>query len=356
LKTALIAMSAVLFAAANCAFGAVLYLKNGDRVTGEVVGTSDGKTAFSTSMGLINVPSASILRVVEGDAPAEQPLGDSLTPSEVANASMSDVPPEDDGMKEDPYADLPLWMRKYKYFLQDNMPSGWKFVLRGGIQYVSTNSSVMGYSFDFSGEKEWDLNRFRFDVFYDYTTQTDTAGQESTTMDKYGIDTGFRRDITSRMRDPFNTGGEYKWFAENLLGYRRDMVKDIRHQVDEAITVGAEFKFPETGLTFSVAPGPAIRYLSAENYDQHWIMMAVVAQELNWEFSRLMRLEEKTYFGLDATDWGKMSVYFMVGLVIRATDVMDIALRYSYNYDSINASTALKTEERFTLSFEFPLY
>lgn len=48
------------------------------------------------------------------------------------------------------------------------------------------------------------------------------------------------------------------------------------------------------------------------------------------------------------------SAYLKLGLVIKATEVIDIALRYSYDYDAVNATSAQKEEQRLILSFEAP--
>ncbi len=331
----------------------VLYLKNGDRLTGDIAGRDGEKVVLQTSMGVLSVPLADIVRTVDGDGL----VPDYAPPAAVTEAGAIEAGKPEDTAKPDPYADLPEWMREYKYFLGRNIPEGWKFWLRGGMEYRKTTSSSTYYFLNFSGDGTWyDVNHFKFMAYYDYTNETSVQGIESTTLDKYGIDTAYRRDITHDMRDPFHTGAEYTWFFENILNYKKDMVKNIRHQVDEAVTVGVEFKFPEEGLKFSVAPGPAVRYISADGYDHHWVFMAVLSEEIEWRFHEIMRLEQKGYMGVNATNINQKSLYFMLGFVVQATDVMDIALRYIYNYDSINSSTNLTTEERFILSFEFPLY
>lgn len=82
--------------------------------------------------------------------------------------------------------------------------------------------------------------------------------------------------------------------------------------------------------------------------------MAVLDESLSWKISDLLRLEQSFYGGINATNLNKYTMYLKLGLIFKATDVMDIALRYSYEYDGINDDNAQKTEQRLLLSFEFP--
>lgn len=57
---------------------------------------------------------------------------------------------------------------------------------------------------------------------------------------------------------------------------------------------------------------------------------------------------------MNLTNSNQYSAYLKLGLVLKATDVIDIALRYSYEYDAVNATTAQREEQRLLLSFEAP--
>ncbi len=355
----------LLAVAVSDAGASLLYLKNGDRITGEVIGKDSGTYAFKTAMGILNIPADSVVRIVDGDVaaaaqapavPSSAEIADAGAVSGAAGAQPSGTDVLDD-VPPDPYADLPSWMREYKYFLQDNIPEGWKFKIRGGIEYKKTNSELMSYSFSFSGNKDWggDMNHFDFNLYYDYT-QEKVAGVTSNTTDKYGLDTTYRRDLTQAIESPFGKEGTYKIYLENLLDYKKDMVKGIHHEVDEGMTFGASFEFPDSGMKFSMGPGPAIRYVCASGYDSHWVMMGVVSENFSWDFNRIMRLEQSLYFGQNVTNFSQHTLDFMLGLVVHATDIMDIALRYTNEYDTINSSDAVTTEQRLILAFEFPLY
>ncbi len=351
-KSALLTFAAAVVFASAGANATIFYLKNGDRITGDIVGVEGENTILKTSMGVLKVKKMDIVSSAEGDVPPPEYV------EQVAKAAGVVAPTPAPAPAADPYAGLPDWLRAYKMFWSTNVPEGWKFWLRGGMEYRKTSSESMAYRLSFAGEHLWDndLNKFRFNAYYDYVTETSTAGVDSTTLDKYGIDTALRHDLTDTIRDPIRSGGNYTWFLENLLGYKKDMVKRIKHEIDEALTIGCEYSLPKDNFKISIAPGPAVRYIDAYDYDQHWVFMAVVNQECSWDFHELMRLEERLYMGINATNVNEKALTFMLGYIIHATDVMDIALRYYYEYDSINAKNSQTTEQRFMLSFELPFY
>ena len=166
----------------------------------------------------------------------------------------------------------------------------------------------------------------------------------STTLDKWGIDTNFRRDFDETSH----------WYVQNILNYKKDMVKGIKDQVDEAVTLGYRFDFERYDLTIDIAPGPAVRYVNADNFDTKWVVMGVLAEDLVWNISKLLNFEQNAYVGMNLTNSNQYSASLKLGLVLKATDVIDIALRYSYEYDAVNATTAQREEQRLLLSFEAP--
>ena len=205
---------------------------------------------------------------------------------------------------------------------------------------TSTNFSV---SLAFDAKKEWDLNKFEFTAFYDYTSET-IDDITNRTLDKYGAETKFRRDVNKASN----------WYYENLLSYRRDTIKGIRDQVDEALVFGYRFDFKRYDFYIDIAPGPAVRYINADDYDTKWVAMAVVSESLHWDISKLMAFEQKLYAGFNLQKPEEYSVNLGLALLMHATEGMDIALRYTYSYDAVNADSAQKSEQTLLLSFEFP--
>ncbi len=320
----------------------IITLANGDKLTGKVSQANDAQIVLTTQFGDLTIPRASISAIsadansptiTQNAAPAETPAP---APAEAAAPADPAAPPPEE--KE------PQWLTDYREFVKTYFPETWQFRLRGGLEYRETTSTVFSVYAALDVKREWDLNKFSATAYYNYTTEESVGGIESTTLDKWGIDTSFRRDFDETSH----------WYIQNILNYKRDRIKLINNQVDEAITFGYRFDFERYDLTIDIAPGPAIRYIDADGFSTHWVAMGVIAEDLNWKISKFLKLEQNAYVGMDLTDSSQYSAYFKLGLVIRATDVLDIALRYSYDYDAINSSEAQKTEQRLMLSFEAP--
>ncbi len=337
-------LSALLFAAvtASSANAEIITLANGDKLTGKVSQANDAQIVLTTQFGDLTIPRASI-SAISADANSPTISQNAATvesapaaPAEAAAPADPAAPPAED--KE------PQWLTDYREFVKEFFPETWQFRIRGGLEYRETTSSVFSVYAAIDAKREWDLNKFSATAYYNYTSEESVAGVESTTLDKWGIDTSFRRDFDETSH----------WYVQNILNYKRDRVKLINHQVDEAVTFGYRFDFERYDLTIDIAPGPAVRYIEATGFDTHWVAMGVVAEDLNWKISKFLKLEQNAYVGMNLTNSHQYSAYFRLGLVIRATDVLDIALRYSYDYDAVNSSEAQKTEQRLMLSFEAP--
>lgn len=117
---------------------------------------------------------------------------------------------------------------------------------------------------------------------------------------------------------------------------------------------GYRFDFKRYDFYIDIAPGPAVRYINADDYDTKWVAMAVVSESLHWDISKLMAFEQKLYAGFNLQKPEEYSVNLGLALLMHATEVMDIALRYTYSYDAVNADSAQKSEQTLLLSFEFP--
>lgn len=348
-KTLVIAFIAAFAASAGAE---VVTLKNGDRVSGRLVSENPDQVVIeSPAFGVLTIAKANMASMIK-DTPA--PVA---APSEASTQAAADQDAAQNtataaASEEDPFAPTPKKRETlgeafdiYRGFLKDTLPEGWQFRLRGALEYRESISETFDVGVAFDVKKVWKQSEFASSLYYNYTTEkaNENAIRETTT-DKYGLDTSFRYNFTE----------DTNWYIKNLLNYKRDTVKGIRDQVDEAVTVGYRFDFKQYDLTIDIAPGPAIRYVNADGYDHKWVVMAVLDESLTWKISDILRLEQGLYGGVNATHLSKYTLYLKLGLVFKATDVMDIALRYSYEYDGINDDEAQKTEQRLLLSFEFP--
>ena len=334
------AFAAAIAAACAAADAEIINFANGDKVTGAIVSSTPESVVVNTVFGQVTIPRTAIAQI-SPDAPAGAKAADAA-PAAQAPAPAQPAPAADETAPE-PKPKEPEWLVEYRNFVKQNFPEDWQFRIRGGAALKETTSTNFSVNLALDAKKEWDLNKFEFTAFYDYTSET-IDDVTNRTLDKYGAETKFRRDVNKASN----------WYYENLLSYRRDTVKGIRDQVDEALTFGYRFDFKRYDLYIDIAPGPAVRYINADDYDTKWVAMAVVSESLHWDISKFMAFEQKLYAGFNLQKPSEYSVNLGLALLMHATEVMDIAFRYTYSYDAVNADSAQKSEQTLLLSFEFP--
>ena len=336
------AFAAVIATACAAADAEIINLANGDKITAAIVSSTPESVVANTVFGQVSIPRSAIANISPDAAPADANAADAA-PVAQAPAPAQQAEPAADETAPEPKAKEPEWITEYRNFIKQNFPEDWQFRVRGGAALKETTSTNFSVSLAFDAKKEWDLNKFEFTAFYDYTSET-IDDITNRTLDKYGAETKFRRDVNKASN----------WYYENFLSYRRDTIKGIRDQVDEALVFGYRFDFKRYDFYIDIAPGPAVRYINADDYDTKWVAMAVVSESLHWDISKLMAFEQKLYAGFNLQKPEEYSVNLGLALLMHATEVMDIALRYTYSYDAVNADSAQKSEQTLLLSFEFP--
>ena len=333
------AFAAVIATACAAADAEIINLANGDKITAAIVSSTPESVVANTVFGQVSIPRSAIANIspdAAANAADAAPVAQAPAPAPQAEPAADETAPE-------PKAKEPEWITEYRNFIKQNFPEDWQFRVRGGAALKETTSTNFSVNLAFDAKKEWDLNKFEFTAFYDYTSET-IDDITNRTLDKYGAETKFRRDVNKASN----------WYYENLLSYRRDTIKGIRDQVDEALVFGYRFDFKRYDFYIDIAPGPAVRYINADDYDTKWVAMAVVSESLHWDISKLMAFEQKLYAGFNLQKPEEYSVNLGLALLMHATEVMDIALRYTYSYDAVNADSAQKSEQTLLLSFEFP--
>ena len=336
------AFAAVIATACAAADAEIINLANGDKITAAIVSSTPESVVANTVFGQVSIPRSAIANISPDAAPAAANAADAA-PVAQAPAPAQQAEPAADETAPEPKAKEPEWITEYRNFIKQNFPEDWQFRVRGGAALKETTSTNFSVNLAFDAKKEWDLNKFEFTAFYDYTSET-IDDITNRTLDKYGAETKFRRDVNKASN----------WYYENLLSYRRDTIKGIRDQVDEALVFDYRFDFKRYDFYIDIAPGPAVRYINADDYDTKWVAMAVVSESLHWDISKLMAFEQKLYAGFNLQKPEEYSVNLGLALLMHATEVMDIALRYTYSYDAVNADSAQKSEQTLLLSFEFP--
>ena len=313
-----------------------LTLTTGEVFTGETSTAPDGVVSVKTPYGTLAIPADKI-------AKKELTAADGATEIKIAEAEAKAEAAKEAEVAPEPVDKDPQWVEDYRNFVEENFPEGWQFRFRGGLEFRDTSSSTFSFYAAFDVKKEWDINIFTATAYYNYTSQTSAADVKDVTIDNYGVDTVYKRFFNDTKT----------WYVANLLNYKHDQVKNISHQVDEAVTFGYRFDIKRHNLTIDIGPGPAVRYVDSYTEGVSWIAMALVQEDLAWIISKTFRFEQNFNAALDLQDTDKYTATFQMALVSHLTKVMDLAIRYSYQYDNISSST-VKTEQRLIIAFEFP--
>lgn len=321
-------------------------LKNGDKISGEVIAKSDDCVYLKTAFGTIKLPTEQIEPAKEVAQSAENAEA-KLAKDDSAKAQSTDATvaaSADKKAEETPKAYT--WVDSYRDFIHANVPEGWDFMLKGGLDYRKTSSKTLSYTFSFDAHTAWDdLNDFKFNAYYEYASETSEAGIENCTTDKYGLSGNYKRYF-----EEDNT-----WYMTDMLSYGVDTVKGIKDQAEEMVGFGRTIKFLDDKLVMNLAVGPSIRYINAVNYDNHWAALATFSEDLAYDFHEYARFEQNMYIGENMLNVHQYNFVFGMGLVFKLSDLFNLAARYYYSYDAINSSEAQKSEQRLIFGFEIPL-
>lgn len=331
------------FAFMQISFADVLTLNNGYVFKGELISKTDKNVVFKTDFGEIKADLNSVSKL------------DVETKREAVLVSSNAKPKVEEPKKEEkikePEFNLEKYLQSYREFVHSNVPKGWEFRIAGAVERRNTNSSTNAYRVSFNAKKTWEnSSEFFFNAYYDYAVEKNSLGGKYRTTDKYGAITNYKYFFSGT-----------SWFATNTLAYSADTIANIDDQVDEIIGIGRKFKFFDDTLLINISIGPAIRYVNARNYDDHWLPMGTFVQDFSWQLHKYLRAEQSLYTGgvmfagVGLSDVSKYNYVVNLGLVFKLTEVMDIAMRYFYSYNNVNSPSAQKEEERILLSFELPL-
>lgn len=329
---------------ANILSATTLVLSNGDKITGAVQESDTNTVVVKTAFGVLSVPREMIAERIEPQtAKSVESKAISLMGSGGTASASQSLAAEESKVDEHMSAVEKSWREQYVEAVNPYL-AGWKVKFRAGMDYKKTNSSYTAYTLGLNADRKWDKDSVALAAYYDYTRESPVTGPEYTSTDKYGASAVYRRDLNT----------DEGWFFTNTLSYRKDMVKGIDHEINEIVGVGYTFKMLDDSLIINVYGGPGLKYIQANNYSDHYVAMMTAGEDLVWKFHEWMRIENKMGGEINLTNGGEYTFNFMLGLVVSPTPVFDLAARYTFQYDGINAGSSVKTEQRFIIALEVP--
>jgi putative salt-induced outer membrane protein YdiY len=308
----------------------VLRLRNGDRVSGELLRRADGKIFFrSPVLGEIVVNEADAVVVEEPDTPVESLVG--LPPDNSAVPMSASTPPP---APSDPSATEPQVTPKHP----------WHGTIEFGYQQQSGRNNATSYSI--RGDSDRTVG----------TLDTKISGRmlygkqdESVSTDRYDASLRFRYELSKRA------------FAQSLSSYTSDRVKGIDLNFEQ--NVGAGFRlFKSTRHEANIGLGATEQVREADGITNDKKLLGEFFQDYTYHFSgRLSFLQDANlqyspkYVSNGQRDMPNYRIRFNTALQGKISERVSLNLRYEYEFDNTVPYTAEKQDQRITSSIGYSL-
>ncbi|MBR4598169.1 MAG: hypothetical protein IKO42_07230, partial [Opitutales bacterium] len=177
------------------AYADVFVLKNGDKISGEVLSKSEETTSVKTPYATIELLNSEIETsgaAVLDTAQAQQDLAKDAIKPETSTATEAKAPEAQTAEEQKQLEEAKSYIEQYKEFIHSIVPEGWEFKISGAVEYRKTSSQTTSFTFAFDAAKKWgELDDFKLHAYYDYAFEKGTLDNgeryRNKTTDKYGI-------------------------------------------------------------------------------------------------------------------------------------------------------------------------
>ncbi|MBK1858989.1 DUF481 domain-containing protein [Cerasicoccus arenae] len=316
-----------------------LILKNGDRISGQLISQEDGVITFESDMiGKISVAAA--------DATVEQPAPDFVEAAESANAIVAgaEVSSAEEAETAEDQEEVDAITRSLldaQSWVDQWVPEGWSGKLTFGFSYLESNTETTTLNFDFNGKKDAAPHHYKFDMYYQYSNQTDKNGVDTKNLDTYGAMFGYDHDINDLM------------YFNSELSYLRNMVKDINHQVDLDLGIGFHV-IKEDNITLNIIPAYTLQYKEAEGISQKWYNLATLKETFTYKLSEIVRFEQTASGSIAPADLDDYQYEFTAAMITKLASWIDATLAYKLTFDNTVGTSGVKKEQQIIFGFGVP--
>ncbi|WOO42552.1 DUF481 domain-containing protein [Rubellicoccus peritrichatus] len=322
----------------------MLVLPSGERLSGTHLKTEDGVVFFETKY----------LGTVQGREDEVEVLAEELdevayefvmpglvwqpmtnepvslkAPHNPADEAEEAVPAEEEG---------PKGIRAWTAHI---IPEGWKGKANVGFSQLRTDAEVEKLDFSAKASKKVDDDEYIVQANYNYGNQTSSTGEESKNIDRYG--------------------GSFRWlnqFAEHFSTdlrsiYSKDLLRNVDHSVTQSAGVGYQYNQIED-LKFSVTPAVSGLYVEADEFQQHWIALATIYQEIVYKINDTLRIEQEGSYNYNPKQAIEYSYDVEAGIVAAVSDWAEAAVLYQNSFDNIVGEGGDKNEDRIVFQLGVP--
>ncbi len=227
-------------------------------------------------------------------------------------------------------------------WIRENIvPPGWSGKVTFGFSQYTTTSRKVDLNLGMEARRQIEAHHFDLFGYYTYASDVSTTGVKTVNTDKYGFGTGYQWDF------------EERWFLKSSTSYGKDMLRNIRHQVQEDVGVGYRI-WNSQRLKINVISGPSLRYVDSAGLANHWYWLASITETVEYHFSDVLRFEHSGSYNVNPARTNQYSTRWRLGAIVKVTDWVEAALRYENSTNTIVGPFAEREEERIVLALAVP--
>lgn len=312
--------------------GVELHLRNGDRLTGELIERKDGQIVFSSPvLGIVKVPESYGVLVDAPQTPVESLAGIPPAASSLPRPTSSPSSPIASGKPK-----TPPWRGKIEF---------------GFLQQTGRNDTVQA-SLRADAEKLSGPDSYRFEGRILYATQ-----YQQTSSDRYDGLFRYRHELSQRV------------FSQAQTSYTKDRVKLIEHNAEESLGMGYKF-IQRPRHEASIGGGMTAQYRSAQGIESGVTYLGEVFQDYSYKLTGRMTLLQdanltyspETRSRLTSTPQGFVQtddsatnyrLRFNAALQGKMSERISLNLRFEYEFDNAILNPKAKVDQRITSSIGY---
>jgi putative salt-induced outer membrane protein YdiY len=312
-----------------------LHLKNGDRLSGELVGRQDGYIIFRSSiLGDLKVRETDAVVVATPQTPVESLAGIPPAPSTLPRQGAKDTIPASPTPAGPPKT--PPWRGKVEF---------------GFLQQTGRKDNVQ-ISFRGDAERIVGTNTFKLEARALYGEQ-----YEETTSDRYDGQFRWRHELSPRT------------FSQLQTSYTRDKVKLIYYNVEENFGVGYKF-VQKPRHTVNAGVGVTAQYRDAAGVEAGTTYLGEIFEDYTYKLTGRLTIlqdasvayspDERNRYAVSgqtavATDdtASNYRLRFNTALQGKVTDRVSLNVRFEYEFDNAILDPKAKVDQRITTSIGY---
>jgi len=305
-----------------------LHLRNGDRITGDLVERKDGQIVFNSPLlGVIKVPEGSGVLVDAPETPVESlaglpPAGSSAKPQSSSSSLKPMSPP---------------WRGKFEF---------------GFLQQTGRNDTLQA-SLRAEAERKAGPDDYRFEGRVLYATQ-----YKETSSDRYDGLFRYRHELSPRI------------FSQAQTSYTKDRVKLIEHNLEENLGVGYKF-IQRPRHEASIGGGLTVQYRSAQGIEEGTNYLGEIFQDYTYKLTGRMTIIQDANITYSPETRGRVAttpdgatvsiddsatnyrLRFNAALQGKMSEHVSLNLRFEYEFDNAILNPRAKVDQRITSSIGY---